>query len=74
MLGKGTHARQLSNHRTHLAMFAFDGHHQAMTVPVDTVINLNGKKFNGDPLMDVAWDGRMVLMFTEHLRRMTVPA
>ena len=57
-----------------LAMFAADGHHRAITVPVDTVINLNGKKFNGDRLMEVSWNGKMVLMFTEDLKRMTVPA
>lgn len=57
-----------------LAMFAIDGHHQATTIPANTVIYLNGKKFNGERLMEVSWDGKLVLMFTEDLKRMTVPA
>jgi hypothetical protein len=57
-----------------LAMFALDGHHHATTVPIGTVVDLNGKKFNGDRLMEVQWDGRMVLMFTADLKAGTIPA
>jgi len=56
-----------------IAMFAVDGHHEAMNVPTDTVIDLNGKKFNGDRLMEVSWDNRKVLMFTQDLKGNTVP-
>lgn len=56
-----------------LAMFALDGHHQAVTVPVGTIVDLNGKKLNGDRLMEVHWEGRLVLMFTEDLRARTTP-
>jgi hypothetical protein len=57
-----------------LAMFAIDGHHEAMTVPTGTMLDLNGKKFNGDRLMEVKFDDRMVLMFTDDLRQKTVAA
>lgn len=57
-----------------LAMVAVDGHHTSFTVPVDTVIDLNGEKFNGHRLMEVLWDGRKILMFTSDLKASTVPA
>lgn len=57
-----------------LGMFSVNGHHEAITVPEGTIVDLNGKKFNGDRLMEVEFDGRKVLMFTEDLRQGTVPA
>jgi hypothetical protein len=57
-----------------LAMCSVGGYHQALTVPVDAVIDLDGKPFNGDRLMEVVWKGRRVLMFTDDLKAGTVPA
>ena len=56
-----------------LALFESDGSHQSATVPAGTVVYLGGKKFNGDRLMEVTWDGRTVMMFTEDLRTGTTP-
>jgi hypothetical protein len=57
-----------------LAMVAVDGHHTSLIVPTDTVIDLDGKTFNGDRLTEVLWEGRKVLMFTSDLKMSTVPA
>lgn len=57
-----------------LAIVSTDGHHDAITVPSGAIIDLDGKKFNGDRLMEVLWGKRTVLMFTEDLKESTVPA
>ena len=57
-----------------LAMISVDGHHEALTVPTGTIVDLNGKTFNGDRLMDVGLEGRTVMMFTSDLRTGSVPA
>ena len=57
-----------------LAVFSVDGHHESATVPTGTVVDLDGKTFNGERLMDVLWDGRKVMMFTAELKTKTVPA
>ena len=57
-----------------LAVFPVDGHHESATVPTGTIVDLDGKTFNGSRLMDVLWDGRMVMMFTDELKVKAVPA
>ena len=55
-----------------IALFRVNGHHQAQTVPVGTVIRIvDGKPFDGERLMDVEWDGKIVMMFTQDLRLRT---
>jgi hypothetical protein len=56
-----------------LAMFAGVDGYEAVTVPSGTVIELTAKKFNGERLMEVLWDDRKILMFTEELKNATVP-
>jgi hypothetical protein len=56
------------------ALFVVDGHHKSATVAVGTVLELDGKQFNGEKLMDVLWDGHKVIMFTDELRVKSVPA
>lgn len=66
----------LGRHRLNnplIAMFAGTDGHEAVTIPSGTVLDLTGKKFNGDRLMEVVWDDRKVLMFTEDLKNTTVP-
>ena len=57
-----------------LAVFPVDGHHESASVPTGTVLDLDGKTFNGERLMDVSWDGRKVMMFTDELKTKSVPA
>ena len=56
-----------------LAICNTDGHHEAITIPAGALVDLDGKTFNGDRLMEVLWNGRKVLMFTEELKSKTVP-
>ena len=56
-----------------LALMSVNEHHEAMTVPKDAVIDLDGKTFNGEMLMKVLWEGRTVMMFTADLRLCTIP-
>jgi hypothetical protein len=53
-------------------MFAGPDGHEAITIPIGAVVDLTGKKFNGDRLMEVIWDGQVYLMFTEDLKNTTV--
>ncbi len=65
----------LGHHRLNnplLAMFAGPDGHEAITIPIGAVVDLTGKKFNGDRLMEVIWDGQVYLMFTEDLKNTTV--
>ena len=57
-----------------LAMFREDGYHVARTAPKDAIIAMvDGKPFDGERLMEVEWDGRVVMMFTHDLRARTEP-
>lgn len=56
-----------------LAMFAGADGHEAITVPMGTVLELTEKKFNGNRLMEVIWNDRKLLMFTEDLKNTAVP-
>jgi hypothetical protein len=55
-----------------LALVVVNGHHEAITVPTETIVDLDGRKFNGERLMEVSCEGRKLLMFTEDLRVGTV--
>lgn len=55
-----------------LAMFPGSDGHEAITVPIGTVLDLTAKKFNGDRLMEVLWDDRKLLMFTEDLKNTAI--
>jgi len=50
-----------------LAIVSTNGHHEAITVASGTFIETNGKKFNGERLVEVLLDGKPVLMFTDDL-------
>jgi hypothetical protein len=56
-----------------LAMFSGEDGHEAITIPIGTVLLLTSKKFNGERLMEIVWDDRKLLAFTEDLKHTTVP-
>jgi hypothetical protein len=56
-----------------LALVSVNGHHEAITVPAETIVDLDGRTFNGERLMEVLCEGRKVLMFTEDLKVWTLP-
>ena len=43
----------------------------AITIPKDAVIEVIGGPFNGTRLMDVRYDGEMILMFTDDMETHT---
>ena len=52
-----------------LAMFRDNEHNVVCTVLKGTLITVvDPKPFNGERLMEVEWDGRVVMMFTHDLR------
>ena len=51
-----------------IALFHEDGCHVAHTVPEGAVIRVDSAAFDGDKLVDVTWDGKKVMMFTQELR------
>jgi len=51
-----------------IALFHEDGRHVAHTVPEGAVIRVDSAAFDGDKLVDVTWDGKKVMMFTQDLR------
>jgi hypothetical protein len=36
-----------------IALSDVDGHHEAITIPIDSIVDLNGQKINGETFMDV---------------------
>lgn len=56
-----------------IAMFDGGNGHEAVTIPAGTVLDLTGHTFDDDLLMEVVWENRKVLMFTEDLKNTTVP-
>jgi hypothetical protein len=57
-----------------IALFEEDGRHVANTVPAGSVIEIKGETFDGDKLLEVIWDGKPVMMFTQDLRKRAEPA
>ena len=51
-----------------IALFHEDGRHVAHTVPEGAVVRVDSAAFDGDKLVDVTWDGKKVMMFTQDLR------
>jgi len=57
-----------------IALFEQDGRHVADTVPAGALIEINSATFDGDKLLEVIWNGKSVLMFTQDLRKRAEPA
>ena len=51
-----------------LALFQEDGHHVAHIIPAGAFVKVDSKTFDGDKLVDVIWDKKKVMMFTQDLR------
>lgn len=51
-----------------IALFLEDGRHVAHLVPEGSLISTDGQPFNGNRLMEVTWDEKVVMMFTQDLR------
>jgi hypothetical protein len=51
-----------------LALFPDDGRHVADTIPKGAFVTIDSETFNGNKLIQVVWDGKTVMMFTQDLR------
>jgi hypothetical protein len=51
-----------------IALFHEEGRHVARTVPAGVVINVDSAAFDGNKSVDVVWNGKQVMMFTQNLR------
>ena len=51
-----------------LALFLKDGAHVSHVIPKGAVVHIDGQTFNGNKLVEVLWDGKVVMMFTQDLR------
>jgi hypothetical protein len=51
-----------------IALFLEDGRHVARWIPQGATISIDGKTFNGNKLMEVSWNKKVVTMFTQDLR------
>ena len=51
-----------------IALFQEGGRRVAHTVPIGAIICTDGKPFYGNKLMEVLWDEKTVMMFTQDLR------
>jgi hypothetical protein len=51
-----------------IAMFLEEGRYIARTVASGTVVEVCNATIDGDRLVDVSWNGREVMMFTQDLR------
>jgi len=49
-------------------MFHDDGRGVASRISAGTIVELHNIPLDGDKLVEVMWDGRMVMMFTQDLR------
>jgi hypothetical protein len=51
-----------------MVLFLQDGHYVSQMIPDGTVITLEGATFNGNKLIEVVWEGKVVMMFTQDVR------
>jgi hypothetical protein len=52
-----------------IALFEEDGRHVANTLPAGAVVEIDSRSFDGDKLLEVVWEGKRVMMFTQDLRK-----
>jgi hypothetical protein len=51
-----------------IVLFLQEGDFVSQMIPEGTVIILEGASFNGNKLIDVVWEGKVVMMFTQDVR------
>ena len=56
-----------------IAMFLEEGRYVAHTIASGTLVDVCNDVIDGDRLVDVIWNGRQAMMFTEDLRSRAEP-
>lgn len=57
--------------RAAMAIAMRDGRHTAIMVPEGAIFELMNGPFDGTRLMDVSYDGEMIMMFTDDMKTHT---
>jgi hypothetical protein len=52
-----------------IALWEQDDRHKTDTVPVGAIVEVDSATFDGNKLVEVLWDGKRVMMFTQDLRK-----
>ena len=52
-----------------IALFEQDGRHVAEMLPTGAIVEIRSETFDGDKLVNVVWEAKDVMMFTQDLRR-----
>jgi hypothetical protein len=65
------HGQRFRLTRAAMAIAQREGRHVAIMISKDVVIEVIGGPFNGTRLMDLRYDGEMVLMFTDDMKTHT---
>jgi hypothetical protein len=55
-----------------IALFHEDGRHVARTVPSGAFIHVETEAIDGNRLVDVSWENKKVMMFTQDLRSRSI--
>jgi len=45
-----------------------DGHRVAVTIPQNAIVTVINGPLDGNPMVDVLWEGKTIMMFTQDLR------
>ena len=56
-----------------LAMYFENGRHIGRLLPDGATIITDGKKFNGEKLLNITWDDKPMMMFTRDVQRCGTP-
>ena len=59
--------------RTAMAIALRENRHVAIMIPEAAIIEVIGGPFNGTRLMDVRYDGELIMMFTDDMQSHTEP-
>jgi hypothetical protein len=52
-----------------LVMYVEDGRHIGRLLPDGATIITDGKKFNGEKLLDITWNDKPMMMFTQDVKK-----
>jgi hypothetical protein len=63
--------QRLNLTRSAMAIAQREGRHVAIMVPEGAIIEVVGGAFNGARLMDVKYNGEMIMMFTDDMKTHT---
>ena len=52
-----------------LGIMSSDGHRIPVTIPINAIIQIADEPFNGNRLVDIVWEGNILMMWTQDVRQ-----